>query len=178
MDESQKETLFRNIFDQHYEKVFRICKGFFLQEETKAEDLTQEIFVRVWNGLDAFRKESDLFTWIYRIAVNSCLLSLRKSKREQERMKLFRQQEQWSHPYPSATDGFIASENDPSHPENKIQLLYGCIDQLNYDDRMVILLVLENIDYPVIADTVGISQENLRVRIHRIKKKISKCVQS
>ncbi len=46
-----------------------------------ADDLTQEIFVKVWKNLDRFREDSSLFTWIYRIATNECLNFLKKKKR-------------------------------------------------------------------------------------------------
>ncbi len=46
-----------------------------------ANDLVQEIFIKVWNNLDKFRQESKLFTWVYRIATNECLNFLNKKKR-------------------------------------------------------------------------------------------------
>lgn len=47
-----------------------------------ADDLVQEIFVKVWKNLDSFRKDSKLYTWIYRIATNECLTFLKKKKRK------------------------------------------------------------------------------------------------
>ena len=47
-----------------------------------ADDLVQEVFVKVWNNLDKFREDSQLYTWVYRIATNECLNFLRKKKRK------------------------------------------------------------------------------------------------
>ena len=74
-----KDT-FDTIYTSNYPKVYRLCLGYTNGDEGWSKDLTQETFIKVWQNLDRFRKESSLSTWIYRIAVNTCLIELRKKK--------------------------------------------------------------------------------------------------
>ena len=70
-----------NLLVQHYkERVYWHVRKMVIDHDD-ADDLTQEIFVKVWNNLDRFREDSSLFTWIYRIATNECLNFLKKKKR-------------------------------------------------------------------------------------------------
>ena len=67
-----------------------------------------------------------------------------------------------------------ALEMDNSIIEDKLQKMYGCISQLEPTNKLVITMVLENLPYPEIANVIGISEDNLRVRIHRIKTTLTK----
>jgi RNA polymerase sigma-70 factor, ECF subfamily len=71
---------FRSIVEQYQTKIFRTCMGFVHSKED-AEELTQDVFVNVFQNLDRFKGKSSFSTWIYRIAVNSSLNHLRKQKR-------------------------------------------------------------------------------------------------
>lgn len=157
-----KKEQFTLIYQQHHAKVFRMCKGYFNGEEHTANDTVQEIFIKIWQHLDSFRNESLLSTWIYRIAVNCCLLHTRKQSVKKEISM------------PHLPDA-IQQEYDPVK-EEQLHKMYVCIGQLAEADRLIIVLVLEGTEYPEIADIVGISGDTLRVRIHRIRKKITNCV--
>jgi RNA polymerase sigma factor (sigma-70 family) len=158
-----KKARFNELFDQHYTKVFRLCKGYFNGNEELASDSTQEVFIKIWEALDSFRGESSISTWIYRISVNTCLLYLRKPSTRKEK----------------ATDVFppVAAEVYTGEEEEKLQKMYTCIQKLEEKEKMITLLMLEGTSYPEIAEVVGISEETLRVRIHRIKKNLTLCVQ-
>ena len=67
-------------------------------------------------------------------------------------------------------------ENYDPEVEERLRRMYDCIGQLDETGRLIILLVLEGIEYPEIASVVGITEETLRVRIHRIKKLLANCV--
>ena len=56
--------------------------------------------------------------------------------------------------------------------------MYACIQTLEETNKIIILMVLENLEYGEIANVVGINEETLRVRIHRIKNSLTKCVQN
>jgi RNA polymerase sigma factor (sigma-70 family) len=157
-----KKQQFTTIYRQHHAKVFRLCKGYFNGEEETANDVVQEIFIKVWQHLDGFRNESTVSTWIYRISVNCCLLHIRKPsvKKETHLQHL-----------PD-----MAQEEYTPVTEERFTKMYGCIRQLEETGKLIILLVLEGVDYPEIARVVGISEDTLRVRIHRIKKTLANCV--
>ena len=70
----------------------------------------------------------------------------------------------------------IQQVDDKQEQEEKLQKLYTCIRQLDETGKLIILLVLEAVAYPDIAQIVGISEDTLRVKIHRIKKNLTQCV--
>ena len=70
---------FNEIYRLYAPKIFRLCSGYF-NDSDMAKDLTQETFIAVWEGLYQFRNESQIGTWIYRIATNKCLRRLRPTK--------------------------------------------------------------------------------------------------
>lgn len=155
---------FDTIYRMHYDKVFRLCKGYFNGNTEIASDATQEVFIKVLENLDSFRNDANIGTWIYRIASNTCLMYLRKQSNKKE----FQVKE-----LPE-----LATESDNADSENKLKMMYDCINQLEPTNKLVIMMVLEDLPYPEIANIVGISEENLRVRIHRIKTNLTKCVQN
>ncbi|NAS31572.1 sigma-70 family RNA polymerase sigma factor [Flavobacteriaceae bacterium R38] len=159
---SEKE--FQIIYNQHYQKVYRLCMGYFKGNDRIAEDVTQEVFIKVWEKSNVFRGDSHISTWIYRITVNTCLMYLRSRKLKKEIS---------SEKFPEKP------ENNPDHQSDKeqqLKLLYDCIYKLDELNKIIILMVLEGLSYDKIAAVAGVSEETLRVRIHRIKKSLTKCV--
>jgi RNA polymerase sigma-70 factor (ECF subfamily) len=128
----------------------------YVNDEEWAKDITQETFISVFQQLPNFRNESAIGTWIFRIASNHCLRQIEKKKRIQN--------------VPFKKD--IAEEVQPE-VEHKIAFLYQCISEFPEADRLIISLELENVKQAEIASIVGISESNVRVRIHRIKEKLS-----
>jgi RNA polymerase sigma factor (sigma-70 family) len=159
----QQQEAFTNIYQQQYAKIFRLCKGYFNGDEATAVDATQEVFIKVWQNLERFRNESSISTWIYRIAVNTCLLYLRKAATRKE----------------VKTDILPDKADEAYDPikEQRLQKMYNCIQQLDETGRLIILLVLDGVEYADIATITGITEDTLRVKIHRIKKSLTNCVQ-
>lgn len=151
------ENKFKQIYTDYSQKVHRLCLGY-TGDSMQADDLLQEVFIKVWENLHEFRGESQVSTWVYRIAVNTCLLYLRDAKKksnvdiEKTALKL---------------------SEDVTDKEAQIQLLYKCISELNETDRLIITLMLEEVPYGEIAEATSISEGNLRVKIHRIKQQLS-----
>lgn len=163
LESLEKDVHFKQLFDSHYPKVLRLCKGYFGGDDATAADAAQEIFINVWQHLNGFRNESRITTWIYRISVNTCLSYLRKSSKTVNTLERLPE---------------IALEDYSEEKEAQLHKMYECIQKLNARDKMIILLLLEDVTYAEIADVVGMTEETLRVKIHRIKKNLTKCVQS
>lgn len=154
----QKRVAFKKLFDENSKKVFNLCYGYTGDADT-ANDLMQETFIKVWQNLDKFRNQSQLSTWIYRIGVNTCLSHLRSVKRR---------------PTEELNDHIIENiTEETSEKVEQVAALYRAISQLEEHERIIITLVLDEIPYPEIAEVSGISEGNLRVRIHRIKHKLT-----
>ena len=154
---SSTENQFKDLYSKYSQKVHRLCLGY-TGDTMQADDLLQEVFIKVWENLGKFRGESQLSTWIYRIAVNTCLLHLRSNKK------------QTKVDFEKSTSTISEEINEK---ENQIQLLYKCISELNETDRLIITLLLEEVSYTEIAEVTSISEGNLRVKIHRIKQQLS-----
>ncbi|RAR48503.1 RNA polymerase sigma factor [Flavobacterium lacus] len=159
----EKQAKFNELFNTHYPKVLRLCKGYFNGDVDFAADASQEVFIKVWENLDSFRNESSISTWIFRIAVNTCLVYLRKKSTKKEIR---------SEQFPN-----LITENYSPEIEEKLSKMYACIQKLDEMGKMIILMVLEGMEYNEIAQVVGLTEETLRVRIHRIKKSLTQCVQ-
>ncbi len=74
------EDAFRLLVERYQDMVFRTCYGF-LKFKEDAEDVTQEVFIKVYRKIKEFRGDSELSTWLYRIAINMSINALRKNKR-------------------------------------------------------------------------------------------------
>ncbi|OOV27095.1 RNA polymerase subunit sigma, partial [Flavobacterium sp. LM5] len=111
-----------------------------------------------------FRNESNLSTWIYKITSNTCLMYLRKASNRKVVV---------TNEFPE-----INNVTDLQETEEKFSKMYNCINQLEPSNKLIIMMVLEDLEYDKIATVIGITEENLRVRIHRIKSKLTKCVQN
>ncbi|MCG2615970.1 sigma-70 family RNA polymerase sigma factor [Terrimonas sp. NA20] len=149
---------FDSLYEQYHEMVFQLCTGFLKGDREMAADLTQDVFINTWNAWSSYRGEASHKTWIYRITVNTCLQYLRKQKNKRN----VGEEQLQDHAEEERTDDVHFTD------------LYQAIGQLNDLDRLIIMMVLEEIDYPEISQIVGISEGNLRVRIHRIKQKLKK----
>lgn len=154
-----KEIWFQNLYTENYERVIRLCLGYFKGDEQLAKDLTQEIFLKVWQQLPSFRNEAKVSTWIYRITVNTCLQELRKKKTKLLSIDLAASEPYWG-----------------EDTEQQFRAMYSCISKLSEENKTIILLELEGVPQEEIAQIVGISHSAVRTRIHRIKEKLSKCV--
>ncbi len=154
---------FTKIYQNHYDKVYRLCLGYVNGDAAFAKDLAQDVFIKVWEHLDEFKHKSSIGTWIYRITVNTCLFFIRKNKKG-------------TYSIPEiAEDKQDVLQEETAH-QNRLQQMYACIQQLKQTERIIILLVLEGLPQKEIADITGHSHENIRVMVHRIKEKLTKCV--
>ena len=146
---------FEQLYKTYWQKIFRLCMGY-VNDYDIAQDIAQETFIIVWQKLDTFRNESSIGTWIFRIASNNCLRQIEKEKR-----------------FPKAELPINMTEEKNYSLEPQIQFLYKCIAELPETDRIIISLELEEVKQAEIANIVGLSEANTRVRIHRIKEKLT-----
>jgi len=147
---------FESIYKAYAPGVFRVCMGY-TNDPDQAKDLMQETFIAVWQNLGSFRGDSNIGTWIFRIATNNCLKEVRRSQKN-KRIQL---PEDLPH---------IAEESQ----EQALNYLHRCIAELEATEKIIISLVLEDIPQAEIASIIGLSEGNTRVKIHRIKEKLSR----
>lgn len=155
---TDKEVAFKKIFEANSKKIYNLCYGY-TGDEDAANDLLQETFLKVWQNLDKFRNQAMISTWIYRIAVNTCLTYLRSEKR-QAKDELTPELEE-------------TRSEEFSEKNEQVALLYKCISKLEESERIIITMVLDEVPYNEIAEISGISEGNLRVKVHRIKQRLT-----
>ncbi|GAB4241956.1 MAG: sigma-70 family RNA polymerase sigma factor [Ekhidna sp.] len=157
-----KKHLFETLHHDYWTMVQHICLGFMKGNTDLAQDLAQETFINVWRSLGTFRKEAAYKTWIYRITVNTCLQYIRKEKKK---VQVSIEQEQ------------LILQNDEEGTAQSYQELYQAIGLLKEVDRLIIMMVMDELEYSEIAQVMGMNEGTLRVRIHRIKKSLKKFLQ-
>lgn len=143
--------------------VFQLCLGFLKGDSDQAKDLTQEIFIQVWNNLDKFRQDSSPKTWIYRITVNTCLNYLKREKIHSAKLSEVSYNQE-------TTDEIKFAETDP------VKALFQAMAGLSEIDRLITGFLLEEVPQEEIASILGITEGNLRVKIHRIKLRLKKLI--
>jgi len=163
MRAAEKETQFAAAVEQHRDALYRVCCAY-ARDEADRQDIYQEVLIHVWKSLEAFRGQSNLSTWMYRIAVNTCLGWLRKENRRSQMLKRARQE----------LEVVTASrERNIAQPAaDDVHQLYARIARLAPVDRMLVSLYLEEVDSAEMASVLGISEGNVRVKLHRIKNQL------
>ena len=146
---------FEVVYRDYWSKVFRICMGY-VNDDAWATDIAQDTFVTIWKQLPKFRNESAIGTWIYRIAANNCLRQIEKQNR-----------------MPKSEMPVDIEDQCSTDIEWQTKLLYRCIAELPETDRIIISLELEDVKQAEIAKITGLSETNIRVKIFRIKEKLT-----
>jgi RNA polymerase sigma-70 factor (ECF subfamily) len=124
-------------------------------------DLFQEIVLQLWRSFHTFRGDAKITTWMYRIALNTAISGLRKRSR-----KIQTQDLQEGHLN-------ISEDGHEDHEEN-LQRLKWAIRKLSEIERAMIIMALDEVPYEEIAEAIGITQNNVRVRMNRIREKLRK----
>jgi len=141
--------------------VHKVCRMYCDNEEHR-KDLFQEILIQLWNSYATFRGDSKFTTWMYRVALNVAIQDFRKSKKKRQ---LFFQ-----------TNIFKDSseESKSSLQDEKLKLMHNAISNLNKIEKAIVMLHLDEKSNEEIAEIVGITQNYVRVKMNRIKIKLSK----
>ena len=153
-----KEQAFTQLVREHKSTVYTVCY-MFSKDTDEVNDLFQEVLINLWKGFDSFRGESKVDTWIWRVALNTCISDDRKKKRRGERV-----------PLEMAADLYTDTDEDTK----QIRQLYARINKLGVMDRALVLLWLENLSYEEIGAIAGISAKNVSVKLVRIKQQLMK----
>lgn len=150
---------------EHYSKPVFLLIGRIVRRPEDAEELTQDVFLKVYRTLKDFQGNSLFSTWLYRIAYNSAISFTRKKKQE------FLYIEEQTIDNISDREVDEAFENTVT--EDQLQALHKAIDQLSPDERGIItLFYMEEKTIEDIAAVTGLSNSNVKVKLHRIRKKL------
>lgn len=144
--------------------IHKVCNVYGNSDEGR-KDLMQEITLQLWKAYPSFKAESKFSTWMYRVALNTAITNIRKSKRNPIIEAFSEQQHE------------IIEKEDIPDLDEEINRLYRAIGRLNDIEKGIILLYLEKKSYAEIGDIVGLSEKNISVKIVRIKAKLKKLME-
>lgn len=138
--------------------IYKVCYLYTTPRNT-LNDLYQEVVLNLWKAYPKFRQECKVSTWIYRIALNTCISFIRKDKNVPEIVSLTLENDQ--------TD-------DDDETEAMLKQLYRMINQLGQLEKSIILLYLEDKSYEEISEITGLTVTNVATKLSRIKDKLRK----
>ena len=153
MEKQKIEAEFLNMLREYNRIIYKVA-SFYADENNSLDDLYQDVVLNLWKAFPNFRNESQLSTWIYRIALNTCVSFYRKSIRRPTHVEI-------------TPDVKAYTEDNEAVAE-----LYACINRLGKLERALILLYLEDRPYKEIAEIMGITTTNVSTKISRIKEKL------
>jgi len=153
------EKEFLKIVQKNQGIIHKVC-SFYCDSEDDRKDLFQEILAQLWKSFPSFRQEAKFSTWMYRVALNTAITSFKKNRRRPDQKNLMHANLQFP------------DEAPDQETEENIKLLHKAISKLTGIEKSIILLFLENKSYETIAEITGITQNYVRVKMNRIKKKL------
>ncbi len=148
------EATFLQLIDQHQGIIHKICRLYRDSKEDR-EDLFQEIVFQLWRSAPSFGSRSKFSTWMYRVALSTAITSFRKRKPD-----------------------IVYTQELPDHPEageesdEQREQFFAALKKLDDDDKALITLYLEDLSYREIAEITGVTENNVGVKLNRVKTKI------
>ena len=151
------EKDFISLLNQHQKIIYKVC-NLYMDKHADREDLFQEITSQAWKAFGNFRGDAKFSTWLYRVALNTAITFYRKDKRKPDLIS--------TDLYPESTE----SNDDPI--EEQVKAMYAAIGELSKIDKAIVMLYLEDYPYTDIGEMMGITANNVAVKMNRIKLKL------
>ncbi len=168
MRDEDHRSLFTCWLQEHGSAVMKVARAYTFTSDD-CQDLAQEILLQAWQSVPGFSGKSSPATWFYRVALHTAMNWHRR-----DRPRRARQQ-------PLLEMQFVASEDADSAAQAQqretVERLYQAIQQLPKADAALVLLYLDELSYREIADVLGISENNVGVKLNRAKKALSTLMQ-
>ena len=162
MKSSEQEFL--SLINQHKGIFYKVSRMYFDNLEDQ-QDLFQEIILQLWTSLDSFKGNSKLSSWMYRVALNTAIVFFKKEKRKLDNIIPVKIE-------PMALDVYDT--------EKDLQLVhfYKAVKELNRIEKALIFQFIEGLSGKEIAENLGISEVNVRVKTNRTKIKLQEIIKT
>ncbi|MGA9212794.1 RNA polymerase sigma factor [Kaistella sp.] len=160
---SSLEKEFLEQIEKHKGVIFKISK-MYMDNYDDQKDLFQEITFQVWKAYPTFEGKSQFSTWLYRVALNTAIIFLKSEKKrsfiKNDEVENFK----------------IVADDYDDDQEKKLAKMYKAIQQLNEIDKALIFYYLQGYSGKEIAENMGISEVNARVKLNRAKEKLKQLI--
>ncbi|WP_432672655.1 RNA polymerase sigma factor [Flavobacterium sp. SM2513] len=160
----EKEHEFLTRIEKHKGILYKVSR-MYMDNAVDQEDLFQEIICQLWKSYDSFRNESQFSTWMYRVAINTAIIFLKKEKRKVDK-------------YEIPSDNIKEDEGDSHIKESQIEHFYKAVQQLEKIDKAIIFYQLEGFSHKETGLNLGISEGNARVKLNRAKEKLKEIIKN
>jgi RNA polymerase sigma-70 factor (ECF subfamily) len=141
--------------------IHKIASIYFTRKEDR-EDFFQDVLVNAWRSFPNFEYRSKFSTWLYKVALNTALMKLRKRSRVPKTVNI------------DEINTEFTEEKDSY--EDNARMLYTAIKSLEELDRSIVILYLDKLSYREISEITGLSETNVGVKINRIKTKLKNII--
>lgn len=155
---SQTEMYLR-LIDEHSPLIYKVCY-MYSDDSEHLKDLYQEVLANLWQGLDGYMSRSKPSTWIYRVAINTCITYFRRHGKHSDVARI--------------DDAMLGIVDENQEHAEQLRQMYEMIAQLGKLDRAIIMLWLDEHSYDEISDVTGLSRNNVASRLYRIKQRLMK----
>ncbi|MFV8752519.1 RNA polymerase sigma factor [Nannocystaceae bacterium ST9] len=168
MDAELQRARFDEWLHAHFAILDRAARGF-ARDPVDRADLLQELMLAVWKAIPAYREQAQVSTFVYRVAHNAAMTWTRARRRARGRDEL--------------AESVLVASGDPDDEDEReravrLERLYAAIRELAEVDRSLILLALDGVAHREIAAIHGLSETNVGVRLHRIRKRLAERLDS
>ena len=156
MKATEKEFL--DLMQKHKGILYKISRMYFDHTEDQ-QDLIQEMTFQLWKSYQNFKGDSQFSTWMYRVCLNTALTFFKKDDKKQDKYELYENYDR-------------IDTDDSAFKEEQLKYFYDAVQELNKVEKALIFLFLEGMNHKDIAENLGISEVNARVKLNRTKEKL------
>jgi RNA polymerase sigma-70 factor (ECF subfamily) len=158
------EQEFLRAIEMHKGILYKVSRMYFDKLEDQ-QDLFQEIILQLWKSLDSFKGNSEFSSWMYRVALNTAIVFFKKEKRKQDNFTIIKNEP-------------IDNEVFDSEKDQQLVHFYKAVKQLTKIEKAIIILLIEGYSGKKIAENLGLSEVNVRVKIKRTKNKLQEIIKT
>lgn len=162
MKDHRLEKEFIKLIQDNEKIIFKVCSAY-VSDENPLADLYQDVVCNLWKSFPGFRNESSVSTWMYKVALNTCVTNLRRVMKKPPQISI------------SALSSHLEEKSELS---DDIREMYRLIRQLSSLEKAIVLLYLDGRSYQEIAEISGLKPTTVGVRLMRIKEKLKKMSES
>lgn len=152
---------FQGLLAQHEKIVFKVANTYCRDAEGR-RDLAQDICVQAWRSFGSYDATRPFPTWIYRVALNVAISSVRSAGRRQRTTV----------PLDQGSFDVADARATPAEPDERVRALHAVIDRLDALNRALMLLYLDDRSYRDIAEVLGMTETNVATKLNRLKQRI------
>ena len=158
----EKQDIFLKLLEKHRGILIKVSK-IYMNNVQDQQDLEQEIVFQLWRSYENFAGNSKFSTWMYRVALNTAITYFKKEKRRVDKDLIHEKLD-------------VRAEEVDESKDSQLAHFYKAVQELNKVEKAIILLFIEGHSHKDIAENLGLSEVNARVKLNRTKKKIQKLI--